>query len=85
MIIKTKDFAEVASKIREAVSLDEKAADLEVIAKDTSLFLNITNREFYVSMKYSLGEPTEFAATVDASLFLDLVSPNLETDLFLNN
>ena len=74
MIIKTKDFAEVANKIKEAVSLDENAANLEVVAKGTSLFLNVTNREFYVSVKYDLTEETSFAATVDASLFLDLVS-----------
>jgi len=74
MIIKTKDFAEVANKIKEAVSLDENAANLEVIAKGTSLFLNVTNREFYVSVKYDLAEEVNFAATVDASLFLDLVS-----------
>ena len=33
MIIKTKDFAEVANKIKEAVSLAENAANLEVVAK----------------------------------------------------
>lgn len=74
MVIKTKDFAEVANKIKEAVSLDENAANLEVVAKGTSLFLNVTNKEFYVSVKYDLAEETNFAATVDASLFLDLVS-----------
>ena len=74
MNIKTKDFAEVAAKIREAVGLDSTAVNLEVKAKGNSLFLNVTNREFYVSVKYELAEPTDFAATVDASLFLDLVS-----------
>ena len=74
MIIKTKDFAEVANKIKEAVSLAENAANLEVVAKGTSLFLNVTNKEFYASVKYDLTEETNFAATVDASLFLDLVS-----------
>ena len=69
-----KDFAEVANKIKEAVSLTENAANLEVVAKGTSLFLNVTNKEFYVSVKYDLTEETNFAATVDASLFLDLVS-----------
>ena len=81
MIIKTKDFAEVANKIKEAVSLDENAANLEVVAKGTSLFLNVTNREFYVSVKYELTEAVDFAATVDASLFLDLVS-QITTDEF---
>jgi len=84
MIIKTKDFAEVASKIKEAVSLDENAANLEVVAKGTSLFLNVTNREFYVSVKYELIEETNFAATVDASLFLDLVSQITAEEFKLN-
>ena len=44
MIIKTKDFAEVANKIKEAVSLAENAANLEVVAKGTSLFLNVKQR-----------------------------------------
>jgi len=84
MIIKTKDFAEVANKIKEAVSLDENAANLEVIAKGTSLFLNVTNREFYVSVKYELATETNFAATVDASLFLDLVSQITKEDFNLD-
>jgi DNA polymerase III sliding clamp (beta) subunit (PCNA family) len=81
MIIKTKDFAEVANKIKEAVSLDENAANLEVVARGTGLFLNVTNREFYVSVKYDLAEEANFAATVDASLFLDLVS-QITTETF---
>lgn len=84
MVIKTKDFAEVANKIKEAVNLDENAANLEVIAKGTSLFLNITNKEFYVSVKYELAEETNFAATVDASLFLDLVSQITSEDFKLD-
>ena len=84
MIIKTKDFAEVASKIKEAVSLDENAANLEVVAKGTSLFLNVTNKEFYCSIKYDLTEEADFAATVDASLFLDLVSQITAEEFKLN-
>lgn len=84
MIIKTKDFAEVANKIKEAVSLDENAANLEVVAKGASLFLNVTNGEFYVSIKYELTEETSFAATVDASLFLDLVSQITAEEFKLN-
>ena len=74
MIIKTKDFQEVANKILFAADLDANAANLEVVAKDTNLYLNVTNKEYYVSCKFELAEATEFTATVDASLFLDLVS-----------
>ena len=68
--IKTKDFQEVANKILFAADLDTNAANLEVIAKETTLFLNVTNKEYYVSIKFPIDEPTTFAATVDASLFL---------------
>ena len=81
MVINTKDFAEVATKIREAVGLDSAAVNLEVKAKGTSLFLNVTNREFYVSVKYELAEASDFAATVNATLFLDLVS-QITSDTF---
>ena len=74
MIIKTKDFQEAANKILLAADLDKNAANLELIAKDNWLFLNVTNREFYVSVKFQLTEPTEFHAVVDASLFLSLIS-----------
>lgn len=74
MVINTKDFAEVAAKIRDAVGLDSAAVNLEVKTKGTSLYLNVTNREFFVSVKYELAEAIEFAATVNATLFLDLVS-----------
>ena len=79
MIIKTKDFQEVATTIRQAT--DDSAANLEIIAKDTTLFLNVTNKEYYVSAKFPLAEPTTFAATVDASLFLDLIA-GLTSDTF---
>lgn len=74
MIIKTKDFQEAANKILLAADLDKNAANLELVAKDTSLFLNVTNREFYVSVKFALDSPANFHAVVDASLFLTLVS-----------
>ena len=50
--IKTKDFQEVANKILFAADLDTNAANLEVIAKETTLFLNVTNGEY---MLYVIG------------------------------
>ena len=84
MIIKTKDFKEAANKILLAAELDKNAANLGLIAKNNALYLNVTNREFYVSVKFPLeasDQPVNFEAVVDASLFLTLIS-GLTTDTF---
>jgi DNA polymerase III sliding clamp (beta) subunit (PCNA family) len=74
MILKTKTFQEAANKILVAVGLDRSAANLELAAKDTALYLRVTNREYYVAVKFDLQEPTDFRAVVDANLFLNLIS-----------
>lgn len=74
MIITTKDFQETANKILLAAGLDDNAANLELVAKDNTLYLNVTNREYYVSVKFPISEHTEFKAVVDAAQFLNLIS-----------
>lgn len=74
MILKTKTFQEAANKILVAVGLDRSAANLELAAKDTTLYLRVTNREHYVAVKFDLEAPTDFRAVVDANLFLNLIS-----------
>ena len=74
MILKTKNFQEAANKILVAVGLDRAAANLELAAKDTALYLRVTNREWYTAIKFELEAPTEFRAVVDANLFLNLIS-----------
>ena len=81
MTIKTKNFKETASKILEATKVDKNAANLEIVARDTNLFLNVTNKEYFVSIKFILDEPTNFRAVVDAALFLDLIA-GLTADTF---
>lgn len=81
MIIKTKDFQEAANKILFAADLDKNAANLELKAKDNFLYLNVTNREFYVSIKFPLEATEKFHAVIDASLFLNLIS-GITTDTF---
>lgn len=81
MIIKTKDFQEVANKILLAVDVDKNVASLELLAFDRQLTLSVTNKEFYVSVSFGLAEPANMHAVVDASLFLSLVS-GLTTDEF---
>lgn len=82
MRIKTKDFQEVATTIRQAI--DDSITNLELVAKNAELFLNVTNKEYYVSVKFPLSEPIDFAATVDAALFLDLVSGLTSEDFGLD-
>ena len=74
MIIKTKEFKEAANKILLATELDKSAANLEILVKAGILFLNVTNREYYVSVKLPVETTEEFRAVVDASLFLSLIS-----------
>jgi hypothetical protein len=74
MILKTKNFQEAANKILLAVGVDKAAANLELAAKDTALYLRVTNREWYTAIKFELDTPTEFRAVVDANLFLNLIS-----------
>lgn len=87
MILKTKTFQEAANKILVAVGLDRSAANLELAAKDTALYLRVTNREYYVAVKFDLEAPTDFRAVVDANLFLNLISgiSTEEFELIIND
>ena len=75
MILKTKTFQEAANKILVAVGLDRATANLELAApRTTTLFLRVTNREYYAAVKFDLEEIADFRAVVDANLFLNLIS-----------
>ena len=81
MNLKVKEFKDIAAKILLAVNLDANAANLELVAKSDILYLNVTNKEFFVSVRYQLDEATDFRTTVEAKPFLTLVS-SLTTDTF---
>ena len=72
MILKTKDFNEVASTILLAV--DDAAANLELVTKGSELRLNVTNKAYYVSVKFPIDSDEPFHAVVDAKSFLNLIS-----------
>lgn len=74
MILKTKNFQEVANKILLATNSDRAAANLELAAKNNKFYLRVTNREWYCAASFELEQPTEFRAVVDATLFLNLIS-----------
>lgn len=77
MIVKTEKFQKVCTKILKAVDsnpLSEITETLELIGEDDTLYMNITNRDYYVSSRIELDDSVdEFRAAVNASQFLKLI------------
>lgn len=77
MIIRIEDIQSCCSNILNAVdnnSLSVLTETLELIVKDKVLYMNVTNKEYYVQVKLGLSEDADFHATVNAVLFLKLIS-----------
>lgn len=82
MILSTKTFKEVCSTVLSATDSSELSTLTETLELKTvgkTLLLNITNKEYYCSVKFELDHEEEFHATVNANLFLKLVAA-LTTD-----
>lgn len=78
----TKEFKEVCKTILMAIDTSEQSLvseTLELVAAGEVLALSVTNRGYFVSVKFPLQEEENFRATVNANLFLKLVS-QLTTD-----
>lgn len=83
MVIKSEEFKKVCSTILQAVdnnSLSTLTETLEMRADNGVLNLNVTNREYYVNVKMPIDVNIEFHATVNAVLFLKLIS-QMTTDM----
>lgn len=77
MILKTKEFKETAAIILAAIDNSEISTltdSLELVTRDNVLYLNVTNKEYYASVKFALDSEEDFHATVNAKLFLKLVA-----------
>lgn len=81
MILATKQLKEVCSTALTALDADGKGSSvskiketLELKAEGRNLFLNITNREYYVSVKFPLDHDETFHSTVNANTFLKLIA-----------
>ena len=77
MKIKTKEFRNAARTILYAIDSKDKnlfSETLELKTNGTYLYLNVTNRAYYVTVKFDLGYKEDFHATVNAQLFLNLIS-----------
>lgn len=72
MLLKTKDFNEVCKTISAAV--DKDAANLELRTRNNKLYLAVSNKEYYVCLSFDTEVVEDLVATVDANLFLSLVS-----------
>jgi hypothetical protein len=86
MIINTKNFKNCCSKILAATDTSEISTLTETLELKTIgriLYLNVTNREYYVSVKFPLDHDEEFHATVNANMFLKLISQTTTEDIEL--
>lgn len=86
MILKTEKFQEACKKILEAVDTNNIATDtdtLELRTEGNVLFMDVTNREYFVELRIQLDSPVELRAAVDANLFLNLISKITTKDIEL--
>lgn len=77
MIIRIEDLKEISQTILAAVDSNELSVlteTLELILEDHILYMNVTNREYYAQVKLQVSDEDSFHATVNANLFLKLVS-----------
>ena len=94
MIIKSEDFKKICSTVLSATDGSELSTlteTLELKTEGNVLYLNVTNKEYYASVKFPLDHEEEFHASVNANLFLKLIaaitSDNIEMtvyDTYLN-
>lgn len=77
MIIRIEEIQSACSKILAAVDSNALSAVTETLQLSTegkNLFISVTNKEYYAQVKIEMSEPMDFKATVNAQLFLKLVS-----------
>lgn len=77
MILRIEDLKEVCSTILTAVDASELSKlteTLEFKSANNILYLNVTNKEYYAQVKLAVNSDIDFHATVNANLFLNLIS-----------
>lgn len=87
MILKTKEFKSACKSILSAVDTSTHSIineSLELKVEGDTLFLYVTNKEYFVSVKLNVGAGEEFKATVDAKLFLSLMDKITTDELELS-
>jgi len=80
MILKTKEFQDACKNI--LLAARGSNSNLELAARDSALYLNVTNgSEYYVAVRFPLDTFEDFRAVVEATQFLDLIA-GITTETF---
>lgn len=77
MIVKSTELQQVCKDILAAVDSNEISTvteTLELEADNKVLYLSVTNREYYAKVRMNIESDEHFHATVNANLFLKLIS-----------
>ena len=77
LILRIEDLKNIAQTILAAVDSNELSIvteTLELKVVNNVFYMNVTNREYYAQVKMKMNNEEEFHATVNANLFLKLVS-----------
>ena len=72
MIVSTEQFKDAASKVLASVDSNELSAiteTLELKTENNNLYMNVTNKEYYVSVK--LPEMTKYTQQLTLTFFLN--------------
>lgn len=86
MIIKSDLLKKYCSIILQAVDNNELSIlteTLELKTKNDILYMNVTNKEYYAQVKLGLNQAESLHATVNANLFLKLISQITTSDIEL--
>ena len=87
MILKCEELQQHCSVLIQALDANALAVITETLELKTEgnfLYMNITNREYFAQVKLDIGFEEEFHATVNANLFLKLVSQITTSTIELN-
>lgn len=77
IVLKIEDIQQICKGIADAVDSSQLSVlteALELKVQDQVLYLAVTNREYYVRVRLNVQKGNVFHATVNASLFLKLIS-----------
>lgn len=77
MILRIETLQEACKNILAAVDdnkLSTITETLELVTRGPYLYINVTNREYFAQVKIELAEECDLHATVNANLFLKLIS-----------
>ena len=84
MLINTQELKNLTNKILAAVDSSEISditESLEMEIEDNNLYIYVTNKEYFVKVRLFLGYNESFHATVNAKLFLNLISQITTEDI----